>query len=73
MSKKALVLLYPQNEENEIVIPVQVLRRAGVSKLKFEINKIVLLIYFLIENKYTIWFIIIFIRIFIKCVVKYEI
>ncbi|GJQ81325.1 hypothetical protein Trydic_g20537 [Trypoxylus dichotomus] len=28
MAKKALVLLYPLNEENEIVIPVQVLRAA---------------------------------------------
>lgn len=32
MSRKtALVLLYPLNEENEIVIPVQVLRKAEVS------------------------------------------
>ncbi|XP_022919568.1 Parkinson disease protein 7 homolog [Onthophagus taurus] len=29
MAKKALVLMYPQNEENEIIIPVSVLRRAN--------------------------------------------
>ncbi|XP_017770375.1 PREDICTED: protein deglycase DJ-1-like [Nicrophorus vespilloides] len=30
MAKRALVLLYPQNEENEIAIPVAILRRGGV-------------------------------------------
>jgi len=30
MAKRALVLVYPQNEENEIAIPVAILRRGGV-------------------------------------------